>query len=70
MLGTRLDIAYAVTKLVQHAANPSKEHLKRALYICCYLVGTSKYQLMYDGTSGEGISACTDSDWASDNSTH
>ena len=24
---------------------------------------------MYDGTSREGISACTDSDWASDNST-
>ena len=69
MLGTRPDIAFAVTKLAQHAANPSKEHLERVLYICCYLVGTSKYQLMYDGSSGEGISACTDSDWASDNST-
>ena len=70
MLGTCLDIAFAVTKLAQHAANPSKEHLEQALYICCYLVGTSKYRLMYDGTSGKGISACTDSDWASDNSTH
>src|SRR6202000_2686538 len=69
MLGTRLDIAFAVTKLAQHAANPSKEHLKQALYICHYLVGTSKYRLTYDGTSGEGISACTDSDWALDNST-
>ena len=69
MLGTRLDIAFAVTKLVQHAANPSKEHLEQVLYICRYLVGTSKYQLTYDGTSGEGISACADSDWASDNST-
>ena len=69
MLGTCPDIAFAVTKLAQHAANPSKEHLKQALYICHYLVGTSKYQLTYNGTSGEGISACTDSDWALDNST-
>src|SRR6202000_1882788 len=69
MLGTRPDIAFAVTKLAQHAANPSKEHLERALYIYHYLVGNSKYRLTYDGTSGEGISACTDSDWASDNST-
>ena len=69
MLGTRPDIAFAVTKLAQHAANPSKEHLERALYICRYLVGTSKYRLTYDGSSREGISACTDSDWASDNST-
>ena len=69
MLGTCLDIAFAVTKLAQHAANLSKEHLKQALYICRYLVSTSKYQLMYDGMSGEGISACTDSDWALDNST-
>jgi len=66
MLGTRPDIAFAVTKLAQFAANPSKEHLDRALYICRYLVGTSKYQLSYDGNSGEGISACTDSHWASD----
>ena len=43
MLGTCLDIAFVVTKLAQHAAKPSKEHLKRVLYICHYLVGTSKY---------------------------
>jgi hypothetical protein len=66
MLGTRPDIAFAVTQLAQHAANPSEEHLGRALYICRYLVGTSNYRLTYDGSSGEGISACTDSDWASD----
>ena len=66
MLGTRRDIAFAVTKLAQHAANPSEEHLNKALYICRYLVGTQKYQLTYDGGSKQGISACTDSDWASD----
>ena len=69
MLGTRPDIAFTITKLAQFSANPSKDHLNKALYICRYLVGTPTYQLMYDGASGQGISACTDSDWASDNST-
>ena len=68
MLGTRPDIAFAVTKLAQYAANPSKEHLDKALYICRYLVGTQDYRLSYDGASRLGISACTDSDWASDTS--
>jgi len=66
MLGTRPDIAFAVTKLAQYAANPSKDHLDKALYICRYLVGTQHYRLTYDGASGQGLSACTDSDWASD----
>jgi len=69
MLGTQPDIAFAVTKLAQFSANPSKDHLDKALYICHYLVGTPTYCLTYDSASGQGISACTDSDWASDNST-
>ena len=40
--------------------------MNKPLYICCYLRGTSKYCLTYDGTSGQGLIACTDSDWASD----
>jgi hypothetical protein len=70
MLGTRPDIAFAVTKLAQFAARPSEEHLKKVLYICRYLKGTPKYCLTYDGTSGQGIVACTDSDWASDSQAH
>ena len=66
MLGTRPDIAFAVTKLAQYASNPSEDHLNKVLYICRYLVGTQHYCLTYDGASGQGISACTDSDWASD----
>ena len=66
MLGTRPDIAFAVTKLAQYAANPSQDHLDKALYICHYLVGTQKYQLTYDGETGQGLMACADSDWASD----
>ncbi|KAJ3014460.1 hypothetical protein NUW54_g1301 [Trametes sanguinea] len=69
MLGTQPDIAFAVTKLSQFAANPSQEHLNKALYICRYLIGTRSYSLVYNGASGLGISACTDSDWGSDPST-
>ena len=37
MIGTWPDVAYAVTKLLQFAANPTQDHLNRALYICHYL---------------------------------
>ena len=66
MIGTRPDIAYAVTKLVQFAANPSQEHLNSAKYICHYLVGTKDYHIVYDGKTAKGLAAYTDSDWASD----
>jgi transposase InsO family protein len=66
MIGTRPDIAYAVTKLSQFAANPNKDHLDRAMYICRYLLGTSDYALVYNGKSDGGLLAYADSDWASD----
>ena len=66
MLGTRPDIAYAVTKLSQFSANPSREHLDKALYICRYLAGTPNYALVFDGPSNKGLVAYTDSDWAAD----
>ena len=66
MLGTHPDIAYAVTKMSQFTVNPSHEHLDKALYICCYLAGTSNYALVYDGLSNKGLLAYTDSDWAAD----
>ena len=65
-LGTRPDIAFAVTKLAQYSARPTQEHLNKALYICRYLVGTQSYCITYDGSTGQGLMACTDSDWASD----
>lgn len=69
MLGTRPDIAFAVTKMAQFAANLSQEHLDKALYICRYLVGTSNYALIFKGRSNEGLYAHTDSDWGSDPNT-
>ena len=66
MLGTRPDICYAVTKLVQFAANPSNEHMKSANNICRYLNSTSDYALVFDGSTDAGLIAFTDSDWAAD----
>ena len=70
MLGTRPNIAFAVTHLSHHSVNPSQDHLSKALYICCYLIGTSKYSLVYNGGSGAGLTACTDSDWGLDPTSH
>ena len=64
MLGTRPDIAFAVTKLSQHAANPSQDHLNRALYICQYLASSRDYAMVFDGPGDEGLMAYADSDWA------
>jgi len=66
ILDTRPNIAFAVTYLSCHAVNPSQDHLNKALYICRYLIGTSTYSLVYNGGSGAGLIACTDSDWGSD----
>ena len=70
MLDTRPDIAFVVTHLSRHSANPSQDHLNKALYICHYLIGTSTYSLVYNGGSGTGLTACTDSDWGSDPTSH
>ena len=70
MLGTRPDIAFVVTHLSHHSTNPSQDHLSKALYICCYLIGTSTYSLVYNGGSGAGLTACTDLDWGSDPTSH
>ncbi len=66
MLGTRPDIAFAVTKLLQFTSNPTEEHLGKALYICRYLLGMPNYALVYDGPGNGGLLAYANSDWASD----
>lgn len=63
MIGTRPDISYAVTTLAKFSANPTEEHLNKAKYVIRYLLGTRKYALEFNGYSGKGLSAYTDSDW-------
>jgi len=66
MLGTHLDIAFVVIKMSQFSANPSQDHLDKAMYIMCYLMGTQDYHVVYDGSLNKGLIAHTDLDWASD----
>jgi hypothetical protein len=64
MLGTCPDIAFAVTKLAQYTANPSQIHYENALHICRYLLGTAKYQLVYNGNEGNSLIAFTNSSYS------
>jgi len=58
---------FAVIKMSQFAANPSQEHLDKAMYIFQYLAGTQNYHLVYKGGSqAKSLMAFTDSDWAAD----
>jgi len=66
MLGMHLDIAFAVIKMSQFSANPSQDHLDKAMYIMRYLIGTQDYHILYDGRINEGLIVHTDSDWAGD----
>ena len=66
MIGTCPDIAFAVTHLLQFSTNPTKDHYKAAQYICCYLVGTCDYKLIYTWEEDKVLVAFTDSDWAAD----
>jgi len=70
MLGTHPDIAFAVIKLSQFSANPSKEHYEWAKYKCHYLAGTKDYTIVFDGNTNEGLIVHSDSDWAADINNH
>ena len=66
MLGTRPDIAFAVTQMAKFAANPSYDHLNKAMHIMRYLSGTRNYALVYDGSSDSGLYAYCDSSYGDD----
>jgi hypothetical protein len=66
MLGTHPDIAFAVTQMAKFAANPSYDHLNKAMHIMCYLSGTCNYALVYDGSSDSGLYAYCDLSYGDD----
>ena len=66
MIGTCPDIAFAVTHLSQFSTSPTKDHYKAAQHVCCYLVGTHGYKLVYSQEEDKGLVAFTNSDWAAD----
>lgn len=68
MLGTRPDIAYAVSVVSRFASNPTNEHYAAVEDIFRYLRGTIQHELTFTGelTTLQGY---TDSDWAGDTDT-
>lgn len=48
-VGTRPDIAFAVSNLSQFLTNPSLEHWKAAKRVLRYLQGTVELGIVYDG---------------------
>ena len=67
MLGTQPDIAYSVIKMSQFIANPTEEHLQKALYIVHYLSCTTDLCICYSGLGDKnGFIAYSDMDWGGD----
>jgi len=66
---TRVDIAYAVSALAAHMANPSREHHVALKHVLHYLHGTRDKGIMYHGYDTHGINQLygfTDADYAGD----
>ena len=65
MLGTRLDLAFAVSVVSRYVYNPTKKHWGAVKRIFAYLKGTVNMELVFQGTLSDLI-GYTDSDWAGD----
>ena len=65
MLGTRPDIAFAVSVVSRYAANPGPAHHALLKQIFRYLRGTSHWQLVFRGALKPAV-GYTDSDYAGD----
>ena len=65
MLGTRPDIAFAVSCVSRHAANPDGLHWKAVQRIFCYLLGTINMSLVYEGDI-HNLRGFTDADYGGD----
>ena len=53
-LGTRPDIIYAVILMSQFSANPSQDHIQKALYIVRYIAHTIDSKIVYK-KNGSGL---------------
>jgi hypothetical protein len=65
MLGTRPDIAFAVSAVSRYAARPTQQHRSAVQRIFRYLRKTTNYVLVFRGELA-ALAGYTDSDWAGD----
>lgn len=65
MMGTRPDIAYAVSCVSRYSSNPTDPHWQAVKRIFRYLIGSKNLCLVYQGEL-EPLAGYTDADWAGD----
>ncbi len=68
MLGTRPDLAFAVSVISRYASNPNFLHWQAVKRIFRYLKGSLKLQLTFRGPL-QVLSGFSDADWAGDHDT-
>jgi hypothetical protein len=66
MLCTRPDLAYPISVLSQHMANPSMEHWMAVKRIFRYLQGSLQMKLQFGATSSKEVLGYYDADWGGD----
>jgi len=66
MLCTRPDLAYPISVLSQHMANPNMEHWMAIKRIFQYLQGTLQMKLQFDVTTSKEVFGYCDADWGGD----
>ena len=64
MIGTRPDIAWAVSRLAQYMQDPTEHHMSMTLHVFRYLRATTDYKIWYNGASDSGLIGYSDATWA------
>ena len=60
MICTRPDLCYVVTKLSEHLAKPTNEHLNLCKFVLKYIKGTLNFKRSENDLN---LIGCCDSDW-------
>lgn len=63
MIGTRPDIAWAVSRLSQYMQEPTDQHIEAAKHVFRYLRHTTAFRLYYNGAGLSGLIGYSDADW-------
>jgi hypothetical protein len=66
MLCIRPDLAYPISVVSQHIANPSLKHWFALKRIFRYLQGTLEFKLRFEGLRPQDLVEYCDADWVSD----
>lgn len=63
MIGTRVDIAFAVETLVQFCQSPAQEHWMAVKHLLMYVRGTRDHGILYDSQGGLILEGYFDAVW-------